>query len=83
MDIKGDYLVNFRFNLKLLLCANELSAEQLSTKIGLSKGRIGNLACGQTPPTMEDLFALKTHFNVTFNDLLESKIKLHTGNIPF
>ena len=75
--MKHNYLENFRYNLKLLRCSWELSAEQLNGKLGMSGKRISNLECAQTPPTMEDVFAIKNFFNISFNQLFDERIKLN------
>lgn len=66
----------FQFNLRLLRTSYSYTTAELSDFIGLNEKRIGNLECGQTPPTLADIVAIIEFFDIDFNDLLDTTIEL-------
>ncbi len=66
----------FCSNLKLLRASTELSGVELAEKLDMSAKRINDLEGHRMPPTLDDLVAITHYFQITFDDLLNSKIGL-------
>lgn len=75
MEVKSVQDV-FMYNLRLLRTSYSFTTAELSDVLGLNEKRIGNLECGQTPPTLMDIVAIIAFFKIDFNDLLDVKIEL-------
>lgn len=57
-----------RFN--MLQKENDLNDYQFSKEIGISENRIEKLGIGKTSPTIDELVAIKAHFDVSIDWLL-------------
>jgi len=75
-DTDFDFWKNFRFNLRLLRTANEISGQKLSNKLGMSDKRIDNFEQSHVPK-VEELFQIAKFFQVDVNDLIHKRIKIN------
>jgi len=75
-DTDFDFWKNFRFNLRLLRTANEISGQKLSNKLGMSDKRIDNFEQSHVSK-VEELFQIAKFFQVDVNDLIHKRIKIN------
>ena len=65
-----------RYNLKILRHSVELNQSDLSEKAWMDINRIGDIEGGRLPAKLEDIVKIVKYFNITFDDLLYSKIEI-------
>lgn len=66
----GDIMASFPERFKELRLQADLTQEALATRLGISKGAVGNYESGTRFPRYEDLEAIADFFNVEFDYLL-------------
>ena len=71
-----DVFKHFRKNLRLLLIEKEIGADELSTKLGFSRGRLSNFLKqgAHHYPNVSELVVIAMYFNVPIDDLIHIPI---------